>query len=73
MTFQRVLYDKTGLVTLTTRQSQGTRPTRPSSCRAGRPAPTCWADAIVLGVSVVLVYLAMVVFGRLAGNFAEEL
>ena len=30
-------------------------------------------DAIVLGASLVLFYLAMLVFGRLAGNFAEEL
>jgi ABC-2 type transport system permease protein len=31
------------------------------------------ADLIVLGVSVVLFLVAMVVFGRLEGNFAEEL
>ncbi len=31
------------------------------------------ADLIVLGVSVVLFLIAMVVFGRLEGNFAEEL
>jgi hypothetical protein len=38
------------------------------------PASTyVYADAIVLGVSIVLGYAAMVVFGRLAGNFAEEL
>jgi len=30
-------------------------------------------DAIVLAASTVLFYVAMVVFGRLAGNFAEEL
>jgi hypothetical protein len=30
-------------------------------------------DAMVLGVSLLLLYGAMVVFGRLAGNFAEEL
>jgi hypothetical protein len=27
----------------------------------------------VLGISLLLLYGAMVVFGRLAGNFAEEL
>ncbi len=32
-----------------------------------------WGDAIVLGFGLVLFYVAMVVFGRLAGNFAEEL
>ena len=30
-------------------------------------------DLIVLGVSLVLLVGAMVVFGRLEGNFAEEL
>ncbi len=30
-------------------------------------------DVGVLAGSLVLFYLAMVVFGRLAGNFAEEL
>lgn len=32
-----------------------------------------WADGAVLGVSLILLYVALVVFGRLAGNFAEEL
>jgi hypothetical protein len=31
------------------------------------------ADLIVLGVSTVMFLIAMVVFGRLEGNFAEEL
>jgi hypothetical protein len=31
------------------------------------------SDLIVLGVSLVLLLGAMVVFGRLEGNFAEEL
>jgi hypothetical protein len=30
-------------------------------------------DAVVLGVAIVLFFVAMTVFGRLAGNFAEEL
>jgi ABC-2 type transport system permease protein len=68
MTFERVLYAKTGLVHLTT---------------AGHPlaqllpgwGPMTYVelDAMVLGVSLLLLYGAMVVFGRLAGNFAEEL
>jgi ABC-2 type transport system permease protein len=68
MTFQRVLYDRTGLVQLTSagHTLKQLIPSWPVSTYV-------WADAIVLGVSVVLVYLAMVVFGRLAGNFAEEL
>jgi ABC-2 type transport system permease protein len=68
LTFERVLYAKTGLVPLTT---AGHTPTQ--------LLPT-WGsmtyvemDAIVLGVSLLLLYGAMVVFGRLAGNFAEEL
>ena len=68
MTFQRVLYDRPGLV--------------PGSTHAhtlvhilpGWSALTyVWADVAVLGVSLVIFYLAMIVFGRLAGNFAEEL
>ena len=31
------------------------------------------ADLVVIGVSVVMFLVAMVVFGRLEGNFAEEL
>jgi ABC-2 type transport system permease protein len=73
MTFQRVLYDKPGLVTLTTKAVTGKK-FNTAHLLPSWPASTyVWADAIVLGVSVFLVYLAMVVFGRLAGNFAEEL
>jgi hypothetical protein len=32
-----------------------------------------WGDGVVLVLALVLFYVAMVVFGRLAGNFAEEL
>ena len=68
MTFQRVLYNKMGTVKLTT----------PNHVKAVLLPPWPWttyviADCIVLAVSVVLAYLALVVFGRLAGNFAEEL
>ncbi len=68
MTFERVIYARTGLIHLTT---------------AGHPLAqllpgwSSWtyveADAIVLAVSLVLFFGAMLVFGRLAGNFAEEL
>ncbi|HVX22266.1 MAG TPA: ABC transporter permease [Acidimicrobiales bacterium] len=68
MTFQRVLYDRPGLVRLTTTA----HPLK--QLLPGWPATTyLWADAVVLGVALVLFYVAMVVFGRLAGNFAEEL
>jgi len=68
MTFQRVLYDRPGLVHLTS-------PGHPlAQLLPSWPALTyVWADALVLLVAVVLFYLAMVVFGRLAGNFAEEI
>ncbi len=73
MTYQRVLYDFPGLVTLTTKHAPGT-PAPTAHLLPPWPASTyVWADAIVLGVSVVLFFGAMVVFGRLAGNFAEEL
>jgi hypothetical protein len=68
MTFQRVLYNRMGLVELTVK---------------GHPKeqllPSWGAltyvemDAVVLIVAIVLFYVGMVVFGRLAGNFAEEL
>ncbi len=32
-----------------------------------------WGDGVVLAFALILFYVAMVVFGRLAGNFAEEL
>jgi len=68
MTFQRVLYNRMGYVRLTT-------PAHPLKkiLPSWPPTTYLWADAIVLGVSLVLFYVAMVVFGRLAGNFAEEL
>ncbi len=68
MTFERVIYARTGLVHLTT-------PGHPLAQLL--PGWNSWtyveADAIVLAVSLVLFAGAMVVFGRLAGNFAEEL
>ena len=68
MTFQRVLYNKMGLVTLTS-------PGHPKEVLLPPwpPSTYLWADSIVLVVSLVLAYVAMIVFGRLAGNFAEEL
>jgi ABC-2 type transport system permease protein len=68
MTFQRVLYAKTGLVTLTT-------PTHPKEqlLPSWGPLTYIWMDAAVLGVGLVLFFVGMNVFGRLAGNFAEEL
>ncbi len=68
MTFQRVLYNRPGMV------KGATVAHTPVQVLPSWPITTyVWADAAVLGVSLVLLYLAMVVFGRLAGNFAEEL
>jgi ABC-2 type transport system permease protein len=68
MTFQRVLYAKTGLVPLTV-------PGHPKVqlLPSWGPLTYVWMDAAVLGVGVVLFFVGMNVFGRLAGNFAEEL
>jgi hypothetical protein len=68
LSFERVIYARTGTVNLTL-------PGHPAAQLL--PGWSSWgyvqADAIVLGVSLVLLFGAMVVFGRLAGNFAEEL
>jgi ABC-2 type transport system permease protein len=72
MTFQRVLYAQTGFVHLTT-----PRPPAPPVYERLLPpwgAMTyVWMDALVLGFAVALFFVGMAVFGRLAGNFAEEL
>jgi ABC-2 type transport system permease protein len=73
MTFQRVLYNRTGLVALTTPHAVGTPPTMEQLLPGWGPLTYVWADAVVLGVGLVLLYLALVVFARLSGNFAEEL
>jgi len=66
MTFQRTLY---GRPTVTDTQTHG-----PLAVLPHWPITTyIWGDAAVLGFGLVLLYVAMVVFGRLAGNFAEEL
>ena len=72
MTFQRVLYNRMGLVALTTPHPPG----HPIYEQLLPPWPATSyleMDALVLAFSVVLFYVAMLVFGRLAGNFAEEL
>lgn len=68
MTFQRVLYNvKHPISTIShTPVPHGVMATYPISWYA-------WSDAVVIGVSVLLFFGAMVLFGRLAGNFAEEL
>jgi ABC-2 type transport system permease protein len=68
MTFERVLYAKMGLVPLTIGAHTPTLLLPPWG-----PLTYVELDAAVLGASLLFLYLAMVVFGRLAGNFAEEL
>jgi len=67
MTFQRVLYNKPVAYT-TTPDHTLTRflPTWPATTYL-------WADGLVLAVALVLFVAALAVFGRLQGNFAEEL
>jgi ABC-2 type transport system permease protein len=68
MTFQRVLYNRMGLVHLTS-------PGHPQAQLLPSWGAMTYVemDAAVLGVAIVLFFVAMTVFGRLAGNFAEEL
>ncbi|MGH8979588.1 MAG: ABC transporter permease [Acidimicrobiales bacterium] len=66
MTFQRVLYARTGVVKLSTGASQQILPSWPVTTYV-------WADCAVLVGAIALFFFAMRVFGRLSGNFAEEL
>jgi ABC-2 type transport system permease protein len=72
MTFQRVLYNRTGLVPLTTPHPPG-HPNLEQILPSWGAMTYVGMDAIVLAVAVTLFFVALVVFGRLAGNFAEEL
>jgi ABC-2 type transport system permease protein len=66
MTFQRVFYNEIHTVNTVNHQ--------PYQVLAGySPSWYLGSDLIVLGISLVLLLGAMVVFGRLEGNFAEEL
>ncbi len=73
MTFQRVLYARMGQVPLTVPVPPGTPPVRAQLLPSWPVTTYVWADAAVFVGSVILFYVAMIVFGRLAGNFAEEL
>ena len=69
MTFQRAIYGKTQYIL----PSRATRHAVPTSCRPGEWAPTPRCSASSSWSSVGLFLLALIVFGRLEGNFAEEL
>jgi ABC-2 type transport system permease protein len=73
MTFQRVLYNRMGVVNLTTPHKPGTPPNHAVLLPPWPPLHYVWLDGIVLAFALGLAYAGMVVFGRLAGNFAEEL
>jgi ABC-2 type transport system permease protein len=67
MTFQRVLYARATVKS--TVPPHGTLQVLPHW-----PVITyVWADGAVLAFALALFYVAMIVFGKLAGNFAEEL
>lgn len=72
MTFQRVLYNRMGLVHLTT-----PKPPKPPAFEVllppWGPLQYVWMDSLVLVFALALFYAGMKVFGRLSGNFAEEL
>jgi ABC-2 type transport system permease protein len=73
MTFQRVLYAKTGVVTLSTINPATGHHNTAQLLPSWGPLTYVWMDAAVLGVGLALFFVGMNVFGRLAGNFAEEL
>jgi ABC-2 type transport system permease protein len=73
MTFQRVLYAKTGMVTLSTVNPATGLHNKAQLLPSWGSLTYVWMDAAVLGVGVILFFVGMNVFGRLAGNFAEEL
>jgi ABC-2 type transport system permease protein len=73
MTFQRVLYNRMGVVKLTTTKAHTTIHNHAVLLPPWGAMRYVEMDAMVLGVAVALFFVGMVVFGRLAGNFAEEL
>ncbi|HUY21253.1 MAG TPA: ABC transporter permease [Acidimicrobiales bacterium] len=78
MTFQRVFYNVLHPIstTLTQKLASGTVVHLPVPNGVLASYGTLWyvgADLAVLAISVVLLFGALVVFGRLEGNFAEEL
>lgn len=66
MTFERVLYGHQIVTNTVSHLPMRVLPAWPVSTYL-------WADGVVLVVAGVLFYVAMLVFGRLSGNFAEEL
>ena len=70
MTFQRAIYGKTQYYL---RQPAGTKPTIYHVLPTWGVGTYAGLMGLVLAVSVGLFLLALIVFGRLEGNFAEEL
>ena len=75
MTFQRVFYNVLHPIsTVATTLPDGRRVHEPIAVLANYPIHWYLAsDLVVLAISLVLLLGALVVFGRLEGNFAEEL
>ncbi len=72
MTFQRVLYNRMGLVQLTTPHPHGP-PLKEVLLPPWGALQYVWMDSLVLVFALALFFVGMKVFGRLSGNFAEEL
>jgi ABC-2 type transport system permease protein len=66
MTFQRIFYNNDHPVSTVTHQVQPVLATYPTSWYVA-------SNMVVFAVSIVLLFGAMKVFGRIEGNFAEEL
>jgi ABC-2 type transport system permease protein len=76
MTFQRVFWNMDHPISTVASLVNGKKVHQPIPHGVLAHYPTTWylsSDLIVLGVSLVLLFGAMIVFGRLEGNFAEEL
>ncbi len=73
MSFQRAIYGKTQYTYLPAGSKPGTAPTVYHILPTWGLGTYAMILGIVLAASVVLFLLALVIFGRLEGNFAEEL
>jgi ABC-2 type transport system permease protein len=73
MTFQRAIYGRTQYKYLTPGSPAGTKPTVYHVLPTWGVGTYAGLMGVVLAVSIVLFLLALIVFGRLEGNFAEEL
>jgi ABC-2 type transport system permease protein len=73
MTFQRAIYGTTQYTYVSPTSPPGTKPTVYHVLPTWGVGTYAGMMGVVLAVSAVLFLLALIVFGRLEGNFAEEL